>query len=76
MNEKSEIVDKQEYEHAVGECKRLITFIKIVLGKNIKVLSEKEYDHVHTEYGEIINAFKLSNGDDSIADIWNEYNTE
>ena len=33
-----------------------------------------EYDHVWTEYGEIIDASQISNGDDAIDDIWNEYN--
>ena len=37
---------------------------------------KKEYDHVHTEYGKIINASEISNGDDAIANVWNEYNTE
>ena len=44
--------------------------------RNITVLSEKEYDHIRTEYREIINASEISNGDDTIANVWNEYNTE
>ena len=50
------------------------TLIKIVVGSNITVLYLKKYDHVRNEYGEIINASEISNGDDAIADVWNEYN--
>ena len=42
--------------------------------RNITVLSEKEYDHIRTEYREIINASEISNGDDTIDDVWNLYN--
>ena len=31
--------------------------------------------HLQTEYGRIINASEISNGDDAIADVWNEYDT-
>ena len=48
--------DKSKYEQAVSECKKFRTFVKIVIGSNIKVLSEIEYDHVRTDYGEIMNA--------------------
>ena len=47
-----------------------------MLGSNIKVLSKQKYDHVWTEYGEIINAYENSNSDDEIADVWNEYNPQ
>ena len=50
------------------------TFIKSVVGINITVLSKIEYDHVRIEYGDIINAYKISNGDDAIDDVWNVYN--
>ena len=43
-------------------------------GRNITVLLKIEYDHVWTEYGEIINAYEISNGDDSIDDVWIKYN--
>ena len=68
------IVDKRKYEQSVSECNKLRTFIKIVVGRNITVLLKTEYDHVWTEYGEIINASEISNGDDSIDDVWNKYN--
>ena len=57
-------------------CKRYRIFIKTLVGRKISVLSEKEYYHVHNEYGEIINASEISKGDDAIADVWDEYNTE
>ena len=59
-----------------GNIKNLSVFVRNVVGRNITVLSEKWYDHVRTEYEEIINASEISNGDDAISDVWNEYNTE
>ena len=50
MNEKVEIVDKQKYEKYFSECNKLSTFMKKVVVTSIKVLSEKVYDHVRTEY--------------------------
>ena len=44
------------------------------MGGDITVLLKQEYDHVQTELGEIINASGISNCDDAIADVWNEYN--
>ena len=44
--------------------------------RNINALSEEEYNHVWAEYGKFINASKISNGDDAIADVWNEHNRE
>ena len=38
--------------------------------------SKTEYDHVRSEYGEIINASKISNCDDAITDFWNKYNPQ
>ena len=69
MDEKVNIVDKQKYEQAVSEYNILCTFIKTLVGRNITVLEEKEYNHVRTEYGEINNASDISNGDGAIADI-------
>ena len=40
-DEMVEIFDKRKFEQAVSECKKLRTFIKIVIGRNIKVLSEQ-----------------------------------
>ena len=31
-------------------------------------------NNVRIEYGEIINASEISNGDDAMDDVWNEYN--
>ena len=53
-NKNDEIVhifDRRKYEQAARECKKLWNSIKTVVGKNIKVLSEKEYDRVRAEYG-------------------------
>ena len=36
-----EIVDERKYDPAVSECNKLQTFIKIVVGGNITVLSEQ-----------------------------------
>ena len=47
-----------------------------MVGRNITILLKIEYDHVRTEYGEIINASEISNGDDAIDDVWNEYNPQ
>ena len=47
-----------------------------MFGRNNTILSKKNYDHVRTEYGEIIYDFEISNSDDAIPDIWNEYNYE
>ena len=41
MNENFEIVDKRKYEKTVSECKKLRTFIKTVVGRNITVLLGK-----------------------------------
>ena len=71
-----DIVDKQNYEEYVSKSKKLQTFIKTVVGRNITVISEQEYDYVPTEYKKNINASEISNGDDAIADIWNEHNSE
>ena len=68
------IVEKQKYEKAVSESKKLRTFIKSVVGRNINLLSKIEYDHVQIEYGENINANEISNGDDKVYGIWTEYN--
>ena len=51
-------------------------FIKPVVGRNIAVLSRQEYDNVWAEYGKNSNASKISNGDYTIADVWNEHNPE
>ena len=50
--------------------------IKTFVCRNITVLSENEYNHIQTEYGEIINASEISNGNDAIADVCNGYNPE
>ena len=44
-----------------------------MFGRNIKVLSSIEYGNIHIEYGEIINASEISNGDYAIYDVWNVY---
>ena len=36
-----EIVDKRKYDRAVSECKNLRCFIKTVVRRNTKVLSEQ-----------------------------------
>ena len=38
MDLKVEIVDKRKYKQAFCECKKLCTFIKTVVGRNITVL--------------------------------------
>ena len=76
MDENFDKIDKIKYEQAVSECQKFFTFIKIVVWRNIKVLTKTEYNHVRTEYGEFINAYEISNGDDSIADVQNEYNPQ
>ena len=68
------IIDKRKNVRYVSECDKLHTFIKCVVGRNITVLSRTEYDHVQIEYGKIINASEISNGDDAIDDVCNEYN--
>ena len=45
-----------------------------MVGRNITILSKIEYNHVRIEYGEIINASEISNCDDAIDEVWNEYN--
>ena len=75
-NEIVDVFDILKYEQAVSEYKKFRTLIKTMVVRNITFLSEKEYDHVWTEYGEIINASDISNGDDVIADVWNEYGTK
>ena len=75
MDKNVEKIEKREYEQAVSECKKLFTFIQRMVGRNITVF-KKIYDHVRTEYGEIINASKISNGDDAIADVLNKYNPQ
>ena len=47
-----------------------------MVGRKITVLSKLKYYHVPTEYGEIINASKISNYDGAIADVLNEYNPQ
>ena len=47
-----------------------------MVGRSIKVLSKTEYAHVRNEYGEIINASEISNSDNGIDNVWNEYNAE
>ena len=76
MNEKVEIIDKQKYKQSVSECNKLRTFIKTLVVRNIIVLSEKYYGNIRTEYGEIIIASEISNGDDAISDFWNENNND
>ena len=71
-----EIVNKRKCEQAVSKCKKLQTFIKAVVERNITVLSKQEYYHVQAECGEIVNASYISNGDDAIADVWVEHNPE
>ena len=48
-------------------------FIKVLLVK-ITVLLKIEYDQIRIEYGEVLNACEISNGDDATSDVWNEYN--
>ena len=52
------------------------TFIKTLVGSNIIVLSGQEYDHVRAEHRKNINAYEIPNGDDAIADVWDEHNPE
>ena len=42
-----------------------------MFGENITFLSKIEYNNVPIEYGEIINAYDISIGDDAIDDVWN-----
>ena len=44
------------------------------MGETLLSFQKIEYDHVHTEDWDIINASKISNGDDEIDDVWNFYN--
>ena len=44
-----------------------------MVGRSITVLLKIEYDHARTEYGEVINASEISNSDDAIYDVWNEF---
>ena len=41
----------------------------VLVGRNIKVFSEQEYDHVRAEYGKIMNAFEISKSNDVVADV-------
>ena len=68
-------MEKRKYEQAVSECKKWSILIKTVVGRNINFLSRK-LDHIHTDYGEIINASEISNGKYEIDYVWNESNNE
>ena len=52
-------------------CNKWFSFIKRVVGRNIKVLSKIELDNVRFEYGEIVNSSETLNGDE-IDDVWNQ----
>ena len=71
-----EIVYKWKYKKSVSECNILQTFIKTMVGRNIKVFPEQEYDNVQAEYGKNINASEISNVHDELANVWNEHNPE
>ena len=45
--------------------------IKILVGRNIKVLSKTELNHVQLKYEEIVNSSEISNSDE-IYDVWNQ----
>ena len=50
---------------------RNFALLKVWLGETLSSLKK---NHVRTEYGEIINASEISNGDETIDDVWNLYN--
>ena len=52
-------------------CNKWFSFIKRVVGRNIKVLSKIELDNVRFEYGEILNSSETLNGDE-IDDVLNQ----
>ena len=49
-DETVDIFDKHKHEQAIGKCKKLQTFIKTVVGRNMIALSEQSYDHVRYEH--------------------------
>ena len=68
-------IEKLKYKQAVSEYKIWHSLITTVVGRSITVLNFKK-DNVLSEYGEILNAPKISNGIDEIDYVWNESNHE
>ena len=62
-------VEKQNYKKTVIECNKLRNLIKTEVGRNITIISKQEYDNVSIEYGENINGYVISKGNDAIDDI-------
>ena len=56
---------------SVLECNKWRSLIKILVGRNIKVLSKTELNHVQLKYEEIVNSSEISNSDE-IYDVWNQ----
>ena len=46
-----------------------------MIERNITVLSKKQYDDVHIEYGEIINTSVIPKVDGAIYAVWDVYNS-
>ena len=47
---------------------------KVWLGETLLSFQKIYHDHVRIEYGEMINASKISNSDNAIDDAWHVYN--
>ena len=59
------------YAKIVPECNIWRSLVKIIVGRNIKVLSKTELDNVRLEYDEISNSSEISNRDE-IYNVWNQ----
>ena len=64
-----------KYKTNVIECDKWSSFIKLLVGRNITVLSKTELDHVRFEYGDNVIFSEISNGDE-IYDVWNQLDDE
>ena len=49
----------------------MLSLIKIVVARNIAVLSKTELDHFRFKYGKILISSEISNSDE-IDDVWNQ----
>ena len=71
-----DIFDKRKYEQYFSVCKKLGTFIKKKWLKGTSPSFQNKTMIMPRMNTGKYNASEISNGDDKIADVWNEHNTE
>ena len=65
---KKSVIEKRNDEK-LSVSVRNCAVLKILVGRNITIPSQQEYDNVKIEYGDIIDESVIPKGDDVIHDV-------